>query len=100
MTIRQDTDELITFLNSLAEVDSVAMGRLISARVEECNAELANHPSVQVWIPGENIGHGTKADTYLVSLPWWHQVFCLITFRLRHEVDQSDRSASRDRHLQ
>lgn len=47
MAIRPDTDDLITFLNSLVEIDRYAMQELIGARVS-CNEELANHPSVQV----------------------------------------------------
>jgi len=44
--IRPDTDELIAFLDSLAKIDPVTMGKLISARVP-CNEGLAKHPTVQ-----------------------------------------------------
>lgn len=46
MTIRSNTHDLICFLDSLARIDSVAMGKLIAARVP-CNRELAEHPTVQ-----------------------------------------------------
>jgi len=44
---RDDTDECVTFLNSLAKIDPVAMGALVAARVP-CSRLLADHPSVQV----------------------------------------------------
>lgn len=45
--INPATHELIAFLNGLAKIDPVAMGKLIGTRVK-CNAELAKHPTVQV----------------------------------------------------
>jgi len=47
MSIRCDADEIISFLNSLAQIDPIAMGKLVSARVA-CNATMADHPTVQV----------------------------------------------------
>ena len=46
MSIRNDVDDLIAFLDSLAKIDPVAMGALIAARVS-CNQALADHPTVQ-----------------------------------------------------
>ena len=40
-------DETIEFLNGLIEIDSEAVGRLITARVP-CNEAMADHPTVQV----------------------------------------------------
>lgn len=45
--IRKDTDDLIAFLDTLAKIDPVAMGKLIAIRVP-CNAALAKHDTVQV----------------------------------------------------
>jgi hypothetical protein len=45
--LRKDTDELITFLDSLAKLDPVAMGKLVGHRVL-CNGALGTHPTVQV----------------------------------------------------
>jgi hypothetical protein len=53
MTIRNETDDLIAFLNSLVEIDPYAMTELLCIRVP-CNEQLANHPSVQV--AGERSG--------------------------------------------
>ena len=47
MTIRGDTDELISFLNSLVAIDPGAMAELLSHHVD-CNDGLVNHPTVQV----------------------------------------------------
>lgn len=53
--LRADTGDLIVFLNSLAEMDPVAMGKLVAARVP-CSQELADHPTVQVG-PDKTGGH-------------------------------------------
>jgi hypothetical protein len=47
MAIRDDVDEMIEFLDTLAKMDPVGMGKLIAARVP-CNQTLAEHPTVQV----------------------------------------------------
>lgn len=47
MTIRKDTDELISFLNSLVEIDRYAIAELLCTRVV-CNEVMAGHPTVQV----------------------------------------------------
>lgn len=44
--IRPDTLELVAFLNSLAQIDPIAMGELVSNRVR-CNDGLGDHPTVQ-----------------------------------------------------
>lgn len=56
MIIRQDTDDLIAFLNELVKIDPVAIRALIEARVP-CNAHLANHPTVQVSAHGPGNSH-------------------------------------------
>lgn len=54
--IRKDVDELIEFLDSLAKLDPVAMGTLVSTRAI-CNKELADHPTVQTGqAPGCGLG--------------------------------------------
>lgn len=47
MPIRPDTNDLIAFLDSLAQIDPVAMGKLVTYRAN-CNAGMADHPTVQV----------------------------------------------------
>lgn len=47
MPIRNDTDELIEFLNSLVKIDPGAMSCLFSIRTP-CLPELAEHDTVQV----------------------------------------------------
>lgn len=49
MPIRPETDDLIAFLNELAALDPVFMGRLLSARLP-CNDAILNHPSVQASV--------------------------------------------------
>ena len=46
MSIRPDADELIEFLDSLAKLDPVAIGKLVAARIP-CNDALSAHPTVQ-----------------------------------------------------
>lgn len=53
MSIRTDTDDLIHFLNSLAQIDPVAMGRLCATRVP-CGRALAEHPTIQASAGGES----------------------------------------------
>ena len=45
--IRQDTDEMIAFLNELVAIDPYAIAELLCVRVP-CSKALADHPSVQV----------------------------------------------------
>lgn len=52
MAIRADADDLIAFLDSLAKLDPVCMGKLIAARVP-CSQALAEHGSVQVAAGGD-----------------------------------------------
>jgi hypothetical protein len=52
MPVRDDTDDLIAFLNSLVEIDQYAMAELLCIRVP-CNQTLADHPTVQVAAGGE-----------------------------------------------
>ena len=47
MSIRTDTDDLITFLNSLVKLDPNALTELMLNKVF-CNKQLAEHPTVQV----------------------------------------------------
>lgn len=56
MPVRDDTNELIAFLNSLLEIDRYAMAELLCIRVP-CNQGLANHPTVQVASGGERSGY-------------------------------------------
>lgn len=49
--IRPECDALIVFLNSLAQIDPVAMGKLVAARVP-CNDEMRDHPTVQTGDEG------------------------------------------------
>jgi hypothetical protein len=46
MVIRADTDELISFLNELVQIDSIAIAKLIEKRAP-CNKKLAEHKSAQ-----------------------------------------------------
>ena len=46
MAIRNDTDELIAFLNSLVKLDPHAITMLVINRVF-CNEQLGSHPTVQ-----------------------------------------------------
>ena len=46
MAVRPDTDELIKFLDEIAMLDPVFMGKLISAR-QPCNDAILNHPTIQ-----------------------------------------------------
>jgi len=39
--------EIVAFLNSLAEIDPIAMRKLVESRVE-CNQAMVDHPTVQV----------------------------------------------------
>lgn len=52
MAIHPATDDLITFLDSLAKLDPVGMGKLIAARVP-CNLDVLGHPTVQAGIWGD-----------------------------------------------
>lgn len=54
--LRPDTDDMIAFLDSLAKIDPVAMGKLIAHRVQ-CNETLRDHATVQTG-PGETLGTG------------------------------------------
>lgn len=54
--IRDDTDDLIAFLNSLVAIDPYAMAELLCIRVP-CNQALADHPTVQVAVGGERSGY-------------------------------------------
>ena len=56
MTVRDDTDDLIAFLNSLVEIDRYAIAELLCIRVP-CNQALADHPSVQVQTGREGGGY-------------------------------------------
>ncbi len=47
MTIRADVDDLIAFLNSVAAMDPVAMGKLVGYRVP-CNDAIRDHATIQV----------------------------------------------------
>ena len=47
MPIRNETNDLIAFLNTLVELDPDAISDLLSNRVF-CNEKLAEHPTVQV----------------------------------------------------
>lgn len=47
MPIRNDTDDIIAFLNTLVALDPNAISELVSSRVF-CNEKLAGHPTVQV----------------------------------------------------
>lgn len=51
MSIRNDVDDLVAFLDSLANIDPIAVGALVATRVP-CNGELALHPTVQVSAGG------------------------------------------------
>lgn len=62
MAIRQDVDEVLSFLNEAAKLDPVGMGKLLAARVP-CNDALAQHPTIQVAGPNEESKHLTKMDT-------------------------------------
>ena len=59
--IRPETDDLIKYLNELAQLDPVGLGKLVAAKVE-CNEDLAHHKSVQVS------GDVGKAHVYHVGL--------------------------------
>lgn len=52
MTIRPETDELISFLEELRQCDPAFIGRLLSARVP-CNDAILHHPTVQAGIAAE-----------------------------------------------
>lgn len=53
MSIRKETDDLIAFLDSVARLDPVAMGKLLVARVP-CNQAIRDHNQIQVM--GEEDG--------------------------------------------
>src|SRR5215203_7119863 len=68
MPIRDDTDELIAFLNSLVAIDPYAIAELLCTRVV-CTKELAEHPTVQVAAGGEKSGPTYLAPgTYRVGI--------------------------------
>lgn len=64
MAIRDDVDEMIEFLNGLAQLDPVGMGKLIAARVP-CNAAIAGHPTVQV---GEGREFGQPEEGWMFGV--------------------------------
>lgn len=63
MAIRADVDDMVAFLNTLAKIDPVGMGRLLAARVQ-CNSSIADHPSVQVGTANELKLKDLPPDTY------------------------------------
>lgn len=54
MPVRDDVGDLIAFLDSVAKLDPVAVGRLIAYRVP-CAEALREHPSVQVGDADETL---------------------------------------------
>lgn len=50
--IRHDADDLISYLDSLAKLDPVAMGALVSFKFP-CSRAMAQHPTVQALSVGE-----------------------------------------------
>lgn len=46
-------EEVVEFLNTLLDIDPYAINALFSMRVG-CNEEMANHPSVQISVSGDN----------------------------------------------
>ena len=76
MSIREDTDDLITFLNSLVEIDPYALAELLCIRVP-CNKTLADHPSVQVAAGGERSGYTFIApNTFRIGMLGVLNGFC------------------------
>ena len=49
MAIHPDVQQFVEFLDSLAKIDPVAMGQLVSHRVP-CTPWMAEHPTVQVGV--------------------------------------------------
>jgi len=75
MTIRDDTDELIAFLNSLVAIDPYALAELLCIRVP-CNRALAEHPTVQAMAFGDSSCTFIAPDTYRVGVLGILNGFC------------------------